>query len=940
MGERYNGTRGSVLYRRVGRRGVFPTSRGPSVGGWRPPEQRRLVGRGFDFPAKARLPELEATELGLGNRDLPIYGRKQEIIDAVARNKVVQLSGETGSGKSTQLPQYLYEAGYDKIFMLVPRKVIAENLFNRLRAELADQLGADEASAAVGIAHGDRSEFTMDSKIMVVTSNTFNRMEPWIRAEYDESRVVLIVDEIHEANLYSEIATGVAADGVAANKDWHMVVASATHDRMSLVDSLAGLNEGGVLPEIAVEGRPFEVKMCYEPTLSAPEVYREVGAEHDKSIIFTSGKKEIDYIIGETKRLLGPDASRKVVFRRLHSELTPVEMAAINDPVGDGQRLVIVSSPAGNSGITIPGTTLVVTDGTINRGELDNDGVPGLVRHYASRDEIIQQSGRAGRDVSGGVAFLCAPTIVRDYSGELSDVMPYVDMEHREQHAPAEIYNTNLSRVVLSVAALGRQFAGVNQYLPHAVHETAIISAEESLARLGALDFDNGAVTALGRRMDQFSVSPELSRGVVRAIEVGETACNLARIMAITAAIDSGGLQDFRDRDHSKWKQLLRPTTRDDFIAQLDLFAASDDKVYGMSSDFAWLSEHAIHYKRTEQAKRVYRKLMAASALNLYALDISDPTPNDEDKIRESLAAGMIDFAYRHTGMAEGKHYFTNIHTSSTGKERMLSNRSITPGNSHYVVGFPRWYITHSAAGPELNHIIELTMPVDPLVIGRYALERGILGARVVAPRIEGDTVVEYQQPTFGVLDVGDATKLLGDIIPTNSAELLARAAINQPGRAQQSLRELVRDMRHIKARIPEAEWSDYFFNIDQMPTTASIDALVSGFAERTRSLHEVDQLVAGHIYHNNIDRAKFISNDDLERILERSPDSIEVNDEVLRLNYKRGQPFVTGLSDARIREIGRNIHLADGRSVLVEVAKNGGRGIYFAEIEDLIGII
>src|SRR5690606_27097677 len=105
-------------------------------------------------------------------------------------------------------------------------------------------------------------------------------------------------------------------------------------------------------------------------------------------------------------------SSEKVVFRILHSQLSKVELSHLNDPVPEGHRLVIVATPAGMSGITIEGLTLVITDGTINRQELDDENYGGLVRHYLSKAEIIQQIGRAGRDVAGGIGIVAKPTMV------------------------------------------------------------------------------------------------------------------------------------------------------------------------------------------------------------------------------------------------------------------------------------------------------------------------------------------------------------------------------------------------------------------------------------------------------------------------------------------------------------------------------------------------
>jgi HrpA-like RNA helicase len=162
---------------------------------------------------------------------------------------------------------------------------------------------------------------------------------------------------------------------------------------------------------------------------------------------------------------------------------------------------------------------------------------------------------------------------------------------------------------VLSVAVLDLRFGDINAYIPHSVAPSAIINAEESLSRLGALN-DDDKITKTGREMDEFPISPELSRGLVemqRAEKRGErTAQHLARSAFIAAAVETGGLQDFTAKKPKTWRALIRPDVNDDFIAQLDLMTATQGLDYLEPKEaFDFMDKFSIHPKRLERAQKV-----------------------------------------------------------------------------------------------------------------------------------------------------------------------------------------------------------------------------------------------------------------------------------------------------------------------------------------------
>lgn len=669
-------------------------------------ELRELLQRRF---------EAQRRELyGIGNRELPAYKHKSEIVDVVENYKASILGGETGSGKSTQVPQFLYEAGYDKIYVMVPRRVIADGLYDRLREEMAAHIPEDQLDTAIGVMHGERSDTHADNRIVIMTPNTFVRAGNDIEAQYADKKVAVIADEMHEANVYTEIAAGVGLKAVEQHDNWRFIAMSATQNEAVLQRPLSQVNQG-IVPSVHIEGRPFELEWEENPDDFVWDVYTRECVQVDKTMIFTSGKAEIDHVIEQNRNALEAQevgSSQRVIFRKLHGELTEREIAHINDPIPDGYRLIIVSSPAGMSGITIPGVTCVISDGTINRSELDEDDVSGLRRNYLSKAGIIQQFGRAGRDVPGGRGFLACPTMIEEDKIRAKghtveeEAMPYQAFEEREEFEPPEIYSANLSEIVLSVANLGLRFADINAYLPHKVAQSEIIKAEENLLRLGALDSD-GKITQVGQEMSKFPIRPELSRGLVEAVRRKRPLLHMARLALITSAVGAGGVQDYRFKDEQPgWKRLIRPTTTDDMIAQLDILTASiggeDDVCILADADFDYeaaqfIRDNELSYKKLKQTQKVARKILRSFGMRPSNIVHGVTSPDEEELLRDDIATGMLDFVYERQGDKPdryGKTHYKNIHASSEElKTRVLSGRSITQPPPKLLIGFPRWFM-------------------------------------------------------------------------------------------------------------------------------------------------------------------------------------------------------------------------------------------------------
>lgn len=889
--------------------------------------------------------ERENAQRTFGNKELPAYKHKAEIIDLVDTFRASVIGGETGSGKSTQVPQFLYEAGYEKIYVLVPRRVIANNLYDRLREEMSQHLSEEELADAIGVRHGERNEANDNNRIVIMTPNSFLRAGNDISKDHGDKKVAIIADEMHEANVYTEIAAGIGLQSVEEHPEWRFVAMSATHNEDVLRKPLQKVNgnqDDAILPSVTIEGRPYTITHNERPKNSAWEVYARECQEEKVSMIFTSGKAELDHIIEKTRAQLEqefPGGSRDVVFRKLHGELTEKELEHVTDPIPEGKRLVIVATPAGMSGITIPGLTCIISDGTINRGELDDDDIEGLSRAYLSKAGIIQQFGRGGRDVPGGKGYLVKPVMIEEDKildkGQAIDVeaMPYIHFDKREEFEPPEIYSMNLSGIVLTVANLGQKFTRLNEYLPHRVTPTAITKANQALMRLMALDNELN-ITGMGRLMNKFQVRPELSRGIAESLAKGRSLLHMARMALIVSAVEAGGVQDFSDRSNKRWKHLLDPETSDDMVAQLDIVTslpaeASDAFPY-------FLRENDLNYKRVVQAQKVAQKIMKSLGITPENVVHAPVNQTELYALRDDIAAGMIDSIYEYSHNVKERAYYRNIHADDPKKIRLFSQRSIADAKSHHIAAFPRWYKKHDRKGGRVKYdIVEQIMPVHPRIIGEYAAKADLLVDQRVELARSGKTAMERVQPMFGSIAVGDVKlRQLGQIIPKDAQEFVVNNVLRDKEYNQRALREVAAELEKFIRAVPMETLKSLQLNDGEFITQDKITKLIRLYAERTADESEIDRLIGEHIYKNNLGIDYYFDAETRQWLHSCSVAEIEVDGQYFKLSYLDDDtrtPYITMPSRERHKigvlkrpEYRDALTLPDGRSVCVQVMRDG----------------
>ena len=735
----------------------------------------------------------------IGNKDLPAHKHEKEIIETIEANKVSVISGATGSGKTTQVPQMALKAGYDQVLVLQPRRINADGSGDRVETEIRAKMGDDYPDGLVGVAHSERNTIRENTKVKFMTADTFSNMLPRLREKYQNDKVLIIADETHENGVPTEFACALALQEVEKLDDWRMAYASATPDESLKTNSaMAGVN-GRDISEIHIEGQPQNIDFSEDTDNDIIGTYNHQANESKKTMMFVEGIPAAE----SAKRTLLRSMSQKDIARTkifiLSSNTTTRDKDAImNMHLKDHERAVVISTSAGQSGITIPGVDTVILSGITRSPEIDDEQAGGLPIRLCTQAELKQQGGRTGRDVPGRV-ILSSP--IRDHrsSDSADELHRFVPMEDREVDMPPEVYNTNISRNALKVAAMGNNFAKTNLYMKNQLSEASVRGANELLFSLGAVD-ESDVITPIGARMDRYSFSPETSRAMIEFESQTERTVQI-QALAIAAAIEEGSLVDYYGGN--KWEDLTRLTSRDDYMAQLDLMIYSRKFFHGKTIEETPLKNVGIDFMAARRAHRQFDKMAKVMGLgDMRDVEIEPTTLDQENEIKDKILVGMPELIFEHSSTSRGVDYYKNVAGFQTPLERKVSNRSVISKigaqAAKYLVGKPRWYIDKHGIK---QNILESAFPVELEQVQRTLGHKAV---RDRQPIIRGDRLVNEAPQKLGVLDIGGKKTSEIKVDTEHEREMMAQLALNRDTPLVQRLRE---------HRMPESRIFDALFN-------------------------------------------------------------------------------------------------------------------------------
>ncbi|EEF29704.1 probable pre-mRNA-splicing factor ATP-dependent RNA helicase DEAH5 [Ricinus communis] len=602
---------------------------------------------------------------------LPIYKLKKELIQAVLDNQVLVVIGETGSGKTTQITQYLAEAGYTaggKIACTQPRRVAAISVAKRVAEEVGCRLGEE-----VGYAIRFEDCTGPDTVIKYMTEGLLLRE---ILTDKNLSQYsVIMLDEAHERTTYTDVLFGLLKQLLKRRCDLRLIVTSATLDAEKFSGYFFDCNI------FTIPGRSFPVEILYT---KQPEndylgaalitvLQIHLTEPEGDILLFLTGQEEIDCAcesLDMKMKELGKDVPELIILP-VYSALPGEMQSMIFEPAPQGKRKVVVATNIAETSLTIDGIFYVVDPGFMKQNLYNPKiGVDSLLVTPISQASAKQRAGRAGRTGPGKCYRL------------------YTESAFRNEMSPAttpEIQRIDLAYPTLTLMAMGiRDLFSFDFMDPPS--SQALISAMQQLYGLGALDYE-GLLTKTGRLMAEFPLEPPLSKMLLASIDLG---CS-DEILTIIAMIQTGNIF-YRP----KKKQAQADQRRANFLHSegdhLTLLAVyADWKEKGFSAP--WCSENFLQYRSLKRAQDVRKQLL--TIMDKYKLDVVS-AGKDSTKIRKAIAAGFFFHAARRDPQG--------------GYRTLVSDQTvyIHPSSALFQIQ-PVWVIYHEVVMTRKEYMHEIT---------------------------------------------------------------------------------------------------------------------------------------------------------------------------------------------------------------------------------------
>lgn len=528
--------------------------------------------------------------------------------------------GETGSGKTTQIPQYLEEVGYGKLGRIgctQPRRVAAMSVAARVAEEKACKLGRE-------VGYLIRFE-NCCSDSTVITYMTDGMLLQEFLGDAELSKYsVMIIDEAHERSLHTDILFGLCKDLSRHRKlDLRLIIASATLDAEKFSKYFDDA------PIFKIPGRKYEVSMYYTKAPEANfidaaattviQIHKTQPLPGD-ILVFMPGQLEIEEcmeILAERTKAAGKGLAELKVLP-IFSALPSDQQAKIFEPTPEGVRKCVLATNIAETSITIDNIVYVVDPGLVKQNSYNaRTGLEMLTTVPCSRAACNQRAGRAGR-VKPGKCFRL-----------FTKVSWLKEME--ESNTP-EIKRANITHVVLTLKSLGIDDLIHFDFLDAPATES-LVRALELLYALGALN-EEGNLTTVGRKMSNLPGSPQLTKAIIKA---GELKC-VEEILIIAAMLEVANQTFFRPKD----KQIHADAARrgffrpgGDHLTLLNVYRSWE----ACNFDVQWCFDNYIQHRSLKRARDVYEQLYGL--LERVGIDPSS-APNDNVVIRKAIVSAYF----------------------------------------------------------------------------------------------------------------------------------------------------------------------------------------------------------------------------------------------------------------------------------------------------------
>lgn len=588
-------------------------------------EEQRLLSEKIE-KEEARIKSIDEVR-----KSLPVYQYREQLLEAIRKHQVLIVVGETGSGKTTQLPQYLFEDGYSKdgkkIACTQPRRVAAMSVATRVADEMGVRIGHE-------VGYSVRFDDKTNEKTVLKYMTDGMLLREFLTDPELGGYSALMIDEAHERTLHTDILFGLVKDIAKYRPDLRLLISSATMNAQKFSDYFGGA------PIFNVPGRRFPVDIHYTTQPEANYIHAAITTVfqiHTSQgtgdiLVFLTGQDEIESMaenLTETCRKLG-SRIKEMIICPIYANLPSDLQQRIFEPTPPNARKVVLATNIAETSITIDGIVYVIDPGFVKENVYNpSTGMESLVVTPCSRASADQRAGRAGR-VGAGKCFRLFTKWA--YLNELP------------ANPTPEILRTNLASVVLLLLSLGINDLIHFDFMDAPASET-LIKALELLYALGALN-DKGLLTKIGRQMAEFPTDPMQAKALLSSEKFNCT----EEVLSIISMLGESSALFYRPKD----KKLMADTARDAFTKSSDHLTLLEVYNQWADSDYStqWCRDNFLQYKSLVRARNVRDQLerlcdrveiMVNSKNHLKEKSTKELTTN----IEKALASGFFPNAAR-----------------------------------------------------------------------------------------------------------------------------------------------------------------------------------------------------------------------------------------------------------------------------------------------------
>lgn len=610
---------------------------------------------------------------------LPVYKFRKQLLDAVKENQLMIVVGDTGSGKTTQLTQYLAEGGFANngiIGCTQPRRVAAMSVAKRVAEEVGCKVGEE-----VGYTIRFEDCTSPQTKIKYMTDGMLQReilLDPNLR-KYS----VIMLDEAHERTIATDVLFGLLKKTLKRRSDLKVIVTSATLDADKFSEYF------NKCPIFTIPGRTYPVEIMYskEPEsdyldaalITVMQIH--LTEPPGDILLFLTGQEEIDTsceILYERMKALGPSVPELIILP-VYSALPSEMQSKIFEPAPPGSRKVVIATNIAETSITIDQVYYVIDPGFVKQNAYDPKlGMDSLVVTPISQAQAKQRAGRAGRTGPGKTFRLYTEAAFQ------SEMLPT---------SVPEIQRQNLSHTILMLKAMG-----INDLLHFDFMDppptNTMLTALEELYALSALD-DEGLLTRLGRKMADFPMEPALAKVLIYSVEMGcsdEMLSIVAMLSVQTVFYRPKEKQQQADQKKAKFHD-----PHGDHLTLLNVYNGWKQSKFSNP----WCFENFIQARSMRRAQDVRQQLV--SIMERYKHPIVSCGRNTQ-KVRQSLCSGFFRNAARkdpqegYKTLIEGTPVYMHPSSAMFGKpaEHVIFHTLVltTKEYMHCTTGIePKWLV-------------------------------------------------------------------------------------------------------------------------------------------------------------------------------------------------------------------------------------------------------